>query len=112
MNDIEREAQIRQEAAHWHYDKSNDEMVLIRLLDEARAQSGWRPIETAPKDGTKVLVFCPHDSPFQAVANYHRQESPEWVGWVESYDGEDIWPPSHWMPLPPAPPITEKEHCR
>ena len=63
----------------------------------------WQPIDTAPKDGTAVLVYCPHATPFQTVAKFMRQEDPPWEGWVEIYDGEDIWPPSHWMSLPAAP---------
>ena len=71
-----------------------------RLL--ASQDSGWRPIESAPKDGTAILVFCPHASPYQIVASFHTKE-PKWSGWLEDYEGEQIWPPTHWMPLP-APP--------
>ena len=66
----------------------------------------WQPIETAPEDGTTVLVndttlgFTPW-----AVAYYMAGE--EWSGWAydNSYlsDSNPLGPnPTHWMPLPPA----------
>ena len=47
----------------------------------------WRRIESAPKDGTRFLVFFP--SGHIAVA--------AWDEW------DEISPPTHWMPLPPPP---------
>lgn len=68
--------------------------------------NGWRPIETAPKDGTLVLIFAALGNPaaFEGVllAAYGRTDDngEDWWaldsgGWVKS--------PSHWMPLPPPP---------
>lgn len=66
----------------------------------------WRPIETAPTDGTDVLLFRipPWDpTPRPVVAGYFR--TPEECGWY-SYDRPEI-PISgeitHWMPLPENP---------
>lgn len=69
---------------------------LLRLLDEARAASGWRPIWTAPKDGTK----------FDAWQNGERQTDVYWSDIQEdwcvdgSYGPEEptllaIIPPGH-----------------
>jgi len=65
----------------------------------------WRPIETAPKDGTEVLVLAVYDDgpPAYAVAAW---DGEEWrdvgdIGWGGMH-GEDNQP-THWMPLP-APP--------
>lgn len=63
----------------------------------------WQPIETAPKDGTDILVFRPRFD-----GNYIPQVGQDW--WMRaSYTG-DCWAksradcqPTHWMPLPPAP---------
>ena len=76
----------------------------------------WQPIETAPRDGTKVLVWAvkwageihgPTDSAVCDIASFSNGHS--------DYPGTDWWDcaggdayatwciPSHWMPLP-APP--------
>jgi len=71
------------------------------------ARSGWQPIETAPRDGSMVLVndTTPGWTPWVAA---HYLDGDEWQGWV--YDdsvGADNNPlgprPTHWMPLPAAP---------
>ena len=57
----------------------------------------WQPIETAPMDGTDILLgFARHDRP------------PVVAGWFDcwaEYDCQNIvkGTPTHWMPLPPAP---------
>lgn len=61
----------------------------------------WQPIETAPKRVARnILLFVPIDTqPMYIVGLWHGG------GWVETYDGEDIAHPTHWMDLPP-PPVT------
>ena len=66
----------------------------------------WQPIETAPKDGTRVLVYAQlnppekgHESihdmlPVICTAEYH----PD-AGWCVCTEREV----THWMHLPPAP---------
>lgn len=58
------------------------------------ARPEWRPIETAPKDGTPVLVF--HINSGKSVGMY-RHDAKEWaiVGGGRN--------PTHWMPLPKSP---------
>lgn len=57
----------------------------------------WQPIETAPKDGTNIIVYCPlPGSEYIVTARFIRV-------WVDSYEGEDIFNPTHWMPLPEPP---------
>lgn len=81
----------------------------------------WMPIETAPRDGTDVLLFGP--------APYGRPRPPLVAGWYDkgvipgwySYDeieAELDMAPTHWMSLPPAPspapqtpPATEFPHA-
>lgn len=51
----------------------------------------WQPIETAPRDGTKVITF-----------------DPEWgmrMDWFDRLDCVSGWlgEPTHWQPLPPPP---------
>lgn len=66
--------------------------------------SQWRPIETAPKDGTSILIcgFGGANKYFVADVKWNEGE------WCLFDPAEDLysWPcygPSHWMPLP-APP--------
>ena len=70
----------------------------------------WQPIETAPKDGTWILVFEPSRYP----PHHHVVQwgPPEWGDWPDTwvtmalgpnpdtYDAEDA---THWMPLPEPP---------
>lgn len=58
---------------------------------------GWQPIETAPKDGTDILVgFAHQDRPSVVVGWFDK--------WAE-YDSQNVLKgnPTHWMPLPPPP---------
>jgi hypothetical protein len=73
-----------------------------------RIEQDWQPIETAPKDGTKVLVYATvlhpekwgvHLEPMVCAASYH----PD-AGWCVC----EIRDATHWRPLP-APPAAAKE---
>jgi hypothetical protein len=64
----------------------------------------WQPIETAPKDGTSLLLWWP--------AHQQLAADPRVIGyWKPSYHcwqaGNYFCPrdiaPTHWMPLPPPP---------
>lgn len=82
----------------------------------------WQPIETAPKDGTSVLLYTKYgmcegwflkgewseDTPI-SPAEY---SGDVWVCYDDEFtievelgpDGfESHWPATHWMPLPPPP---------
>jgi len=79
----------------------------------------WQPIETAPKDGTEVIVI--HytaydggmrptvDGPFTASfcsnrwrSSWDGEEVVEYMDWGGT-DYKDIMSPTHWMPLPEPP---------
>ena len=71
---------------------------------EARA---WQPIETAPRDGTRILAWdgdciIVHWSDCSGVSAL----TPK-MGWATRYDDDfmcyDEEYPTHWMPLPPPP---------
>jgi hypothetical protein len=58
----------------------------------------WQPIESAPKDGTRVMLA---DAEWTDIGRW-RIESQLWMddddaGWTDPF-----WP-THWMPLPPPP---------
>jgi hypothetical protein len=57
----------------------------------------WQPIETAPKDGTEVLVF----TELGATASFY---SEPW--WRDALGGRELighFAPTHWMPIPERP---------
>ena len=58
----------------------------------------WKPIDTAPKDGTKILMF---DGETMQIVDWDKLDY-----WGTSDCGSgwrDEWYPTHWMPLPEAP---------
>lgn len=60
--------------------------------------SEWQPIETAPRDGSKVLAYDPGwCGGTMAIARW-------WDGEFRTGNlpGEEMYP-THWMPLPPPP---------
>lgn len=79
----------------------------------------WRPIETAPKDGTEVLAYREDAGVFlirwDAPENFLTEdecvklgESAEEYSWIfadfvqgDRCEGSEM--PTHWMPLPPPP---------
>jgi hypothetical protein len=73
----------------------------------AALREKWQPIESAPKDGTPLLLFSPLDYfTFGNVENGLIWVSGGWrcgsSGWRG--DGGIDHEPTHWMPLPPPPP--------
>lgn len=91
----------------------------------------WQPIETAPKDGTVILAYCPQKIEYWIASgaipeeqHLHIAIAKSWPGkegasvserWVSSCISEpDSYDPgytqsyvevapTHWMPLPEAP---------
>lgn len=64
---------------------------------------GWRPIETAPRDGTEILV-CMWDDHTMMVVNYEADPArPGHPWWTLDGQAYAEGAPTHWMPLP-APP--------
>lgn len=64
-------------------------------------KTNWKPIETAPKDGTFVLLWEKHAGLF--VGNFR----PGWASWL-SMPGAYCRQPTHWHPLPAAPEAKEQ----
>ena len=64
----------------------------------------WQPIETAPTDGTHVLLFIPRYAmgrlPYVMVQGWNLAADRR--GWRAHYAG-GIVEPTHWMPLPEPP---------
>ena len=76
------------------------------LQNKLREATEWRPIESAPRDYTQILVYCSHG---QYVASW--EVDCDWWGVDENKHGP--FPlrgeePSHWLPLPAAPSVSPK----
>lgn len=63
----------------------------------------WQPIESAPKDGTEVLVFCPNDWRILCGRYCSVYEGLRESAWVDTVEQCHDIKPTHWMPLPEAP---------
>ncbi|WP_148716450.1 DUF551 domain-containing protein [Chitinolyticbacter meiyuanensis] len=113
-------------AEHFHgrrgYEVVEEQLTAYAtMLEAARlVPEGWRPIETAPKDGTVVDVW--HEEfgryagyywglPYHSCGEMGRLCDSDWhdlePGWVDEFNepvsGEGF---THWMPLPTAPSAT------
>jgi hypothetical protein len=64
----------------------------------------WQPIETAPKDGTHILIYDAYGE--CSVVYWFTYDNGNDCGWT--YDGGDRFDPSHWMPLPDPPKETNE----
>lgn len=71
-----------------------------RILTILR-KAEWRPIETAPKDGTEVLVFEPSREGVQAWLGSGWFDNS--LGWLDNARSSLHLNPTHWMPLPESP---------
>ncbi len=93
----------------------------VALSAQVQDVAGWQPIETAPKDGTPVILWTVwvgdeiSPDPFSEVQigywdhgndlpeSHDFSRRPEWVV-------QRIGEPTHWMPLPAAPVKQEGGH--
>ena len=78
-------------------------------IDEARTAVTelveWQPIETAPKDGSNVLLLTERGNVFAPCVYQEAgviSEDGFWLVW-RSHDFDEVANPTHWRPLP-APP--------
>jgi hypothetical protein len=75
----------------------------------------WQPIDTAPTDGSIVLLFRPDAHGWGKVTpgrwdnqTFAKRPKPYWEMWFKIGGNTEgrAWPPTYWMPLP-APPGDE-----
>lgn len=76
----------------------------IERLTAQLRKMDWQPIETAPKDGTKILVWNGYRRCLSYCDEFgwHRQN---FIG--EPLGAKDYEPETHWIPLPDPPANTE-----
>lgn len=78
----------------------------------------WREIDSAPKDGTSILLCCAINADGEPIDWREDMETAQvFVQVAAWWDGDDAWivycgqiaeprlhfTPTHWMPLPPPP---------
>lgn len=70
----------------------------------------WQPIETAPRDGSDILVYCGPLDPIWGIASWYRDNPdvpaglPEgWMMWHQATEDQRHTWPTHWRPLPSPP---------
>ena len=70
--------------------------------------NGWQPIETAPKDGTRLLLAGGGSveigwwKPRDPKRNPDPAVSGDWH-WADSYESGPLTSLTHWQHLPPPP---------
>jgi hypothetical protein len=81
----------------------NIERLIELAIAEEREACGWQPIETAPKDGTVIDLWCGGER--YADCQWYKNEWREYR--YDDFDSLALLPverlPTHWMPLPTAP---------
>lgn len=72
-------------------------------MTPAELGAQWRPIETAPKDGTPILALSDtNDGSYEHVVVWHNKHMA--YPWQFGYDGAiAAHRLAYWMPLPPPP---------
>lgn len=96
----------------YEYDPDKDQastaiLSLVRELAEARKGREWLPIESAPKDGGRILYITKFGNIGHCrwSVSYHEDEVSCW--WDDDHDDECV--PRFWMPSLPSAPSSEAE---
>src|ERR1041385_4716103 len=98
---------------HKHVDDSLRHHIAC-AVSEARAAAEWQPIETAPHDGSRILVAGGDCADVLSVYwddkfdfKLDEAESGHFIGaWTDDavrsfgYEEKESYNPTHWMPLP------------
>jgi hypothetical protein len=100
MTAADRLAELIERMKRWSEwpDEADCGPVLDAALAELRRHE-WQPLETAPKDGTSVLLAAPWGACVGYWGNHF-----EGIGWMEPQELMPIGDVEGWMPLPDLPP--------
>lgn len=86
---------------------------LLTEIDRLKALTEWQPIETAPKDGTRILACADYVIGEQWGAHAHPQ-TVRWETYYPNAPGKGLWRDknghkqmhlTHWTPLPKPPEV-------
>ena len=64
----------------------------------------WRPIKTAPKDGTRIVLYREGFAESMAIAWYDKEYECPWI----PVNGTSFPEPTHWKPCPDVPKVLPK----
>jgi len=101
--DAEHAAEIAASYADFEFDKDKHQATVI-LIDDG---DGWQDIESAPKDGTRIMTCCM--TPKTRFIKKGHITVGEWDNGCWSGNNEHGFPATHWMPLPEPPKTTQGE---
>lgn len=85
------------------------ESVLDEFEEAVLGRSEWQPIETAPKDGEKILLGYFPEPAYDGAIVGESCEVAFWHGTHKKWcsrtllNAEGYFSPTHWMPLPRPP---------
>lgn len=90
---------VKTEYGYWHGWKEacDNGAAEIRALIAAPLETGWRPIESAPKDGTPIIYYDKRKCVGEAFWMDKDEYEPAW--WDEA-STETVYP-AYWMPFDP-----------
>jgi hypothetical protein len=98
------------EPKRWPFALANDLAFARAAIEADRAErDGWKPIETAPKDGTRIILGNPHGAwmgEYRPVYQSGYRPDDPWFSVMLNRDHMGRFPssnPTNWMPLPAAP---------
>jgi hypothetical protein len=100
--------QVRRGKNGFHINPALD--AISRALSTERAAEGWQDIESAPRDGTRIIFTGPN---LAVSCGMWRGERPpgfpsyrwsdEWIGWTREAFQDRPLNPTLWQPLPLSP---------
>jgi len=83
--------------------------IKIAAKAAIEAMQGWRKIETAPKDGTEILLYDRNRKNryigYWEIQEHNTRPQPYWHNCCTYRDimYQRTYPPTHWQPLPTPP---------
>jgi hypothetical protein len=103
-------AMLRDIADEVEADHIVDANKMVSATNYPEIPEGWQTIDTAPKDGTTIILACGNRvtvgdwiSP-EMVNNWDGDDfDAHWQSWDGGFINESEHSATHWMPLPAAP---------
>jgi len=85
----------------WDVDAVITEIAKAILAE--RERSKWQTIDTAPKDGTKVLLFTRWEGDWVCEEAFEEAQIGFWQESELEWDTDLIGTATHWQPIPKPP---------